>query len=399
MASLNKQAPDANQGLTAVKTHIGINAHLLANVAGYRQAGIHHYIAQVLRHLPRDPQTHYVVYTRLRGPLADELAQRPDMTLVGTAWPTERRLVRILWEQVVWPWQSRAHALRHSMAFVLPWLLGKGTAVVTIYDLSFMQYPERFPRLQRWYLQSQTRRACQRARRIIVISESGRQDVGRWFGVPAERVDVVLPGVGEAFRPLPPDSVVAFRTAKGLPDRFVLHVGTLQPRKNIPLLIAAFAQLTDQTLKLVLVGGKGWLFDEIFAQVTAVGLTERVIFAGYVPEEELPLWYNAATVLVFPSLYEGFGLPIVEAMACGLPVIAAHTSSIPEAAGEAALTFDPQNERELVERLTAVLGSPALAQELRHKGLQQAQTFSWTQAGQQTAQTYQRALHSTSPTL
>ena len=170
--------------------------------------------------------------------------------------------------------------------------------------------------------------------------------------------------------------MAAFRERQDLADRFILHVGTLQPRKNIPTLIEAFAQAAPPDVMLVLVGGKGWLFDEIFSRVQALGLQDRVRFTGYVPDEDLPLWYNAASVLAFPSLYEGFGMPVVEAMACGTPVVAANGSSLPEAVGEAGLLFDPQNVAELADRLTAVLHNPDLAATIRAKGLIHAQTIS-----------------------
>jgi glycosyltransferase involved in cell wall biosynthesis len=260
-----------------------------------------------------------------------------------------------------------------------------------VYDLSFLHFPERFPALQRLYLSSQTRRSCRRARRIITISDSSRQDVHRFFGVPLNQIDVVLPGVDSIYRPLPEAEVNTFRQKHAL-DRFVLHVGTLQPRKNIPVLIEAMSRLTDAELKLVLVGGKGWLYDDIFRQVQALGLTERVVFTGYVPDNELPLWYNAAELLVFPSVYEGFGLPVVEAMACGTPVIAADCSSIPEAVGEAGLLFAPDDVETLVMQMTAVLTNTTLQNNLRQQGLNHAQNFSWKRAGRETAAVYRPAL-------
>ncbi|MCP4424064.1 MAG: glycosyltransferase family 4 protein, partial [Chloroflexi bacterium] len=264
--------------------------------------------------------------------------------------------------------------------------------VVTVYDLSFMHFPEAFPAAQRLYLTSQTRHACRRASRVIAISESGRQDIRRFFGTPQERIDVVYPGVDGAYRPLPLEDVVAFRRRQGLPERFILHVGTLQPRKNISTLIEAFSQTAPRDAALVLAGGKGWLFDEIFGQVKALGVQDRVRFTGYVPDEDLPLWYNAASLLVFPSLYEGFGMPVVEAMACGTPVAASDASSIPEAAGEAALLFNPQDVAELGDRIMAVLRDPYLAATMREKGLKQAQKFSWQRAGRETAVVYRKAM-------
>jgi glycosyltransferase involved in cell wall biosynthesis len=368
---------------------IGINAHLLSGEAGYRRAGIHQYISQVLRHLPREEdRSTYIIFTRQ----PDHFAHQPGITAVTSHWPTEHRLVRIAWEQLVWPWLIRRYKVRllHSMAFVIP-VLSTCPAVVTIYDLSFMHYPEQFPFWQQRYLASQTRRTCGRARRIIAISESSREDIHRFFGVPLPKIDVVLPGVDDAYQPLPRATIDAFRRQKGV-GRFILHVGTLQPRKNIPTLLAALAQLGSPEIKLVLAGGKGWLYDEIFAQVQALGLTDRVIFTGYVPDDELPLWYNAAELFVFPSLYEGFGMPVLEAMACGTPVVAANSASIPEAVGDAGFLFDPHNSAELAERITAVLNDPDLSATMKQKGLAHARSFSWTRAGIETAAAYRRAL-------
>ena len=355
---------------------IAINAHLLSSEAGYRRAGIHHYIAQVLSHLPPEADIAYTIFTRC----GDDLPLRDDFALQGSRWPTESRLVRIMWEQLVWPWQSRKLNLMHSMAFVTPFLT-PCPAVVTVYDLSFLHFPERFPALQRWYLTSQTKRSCHAAKRVITISESSRQDVHKFFGVPLSQIDVVVPGVNGRYHPLPSDQITAFRQKHNLPDRLILHVGTLQPRKNIPVLLEALTKVDDQDVHLVLAGGKGWFYDEIFAQIEALGLVNRVIFPGYVPDEDLPLWYNAATLFAFPSVYEGFGMPVVEAMACGTPVVASNASSIPEAVGSAGLLFNPKDPTELAERIASVLNDSQLSATMRAKGQQRARQFSWEEAG------------------
>jgi len=356
---------------------------------GYRRAGIHQYIYQVLRHLPDRDEWAYTVYTRHPGDWNSGARLRP----VTTRLPTERPLARIVWEQAIWPWRTRRDdlALLHSMGFAMP-RLAPCPAVVTIYDLSFIHYPASFPALQRRYLTAVTADSCRRARRIITISASGREDVQRIYGVAPERIDVVAPGVGAAFRPLPASQVAAFRRRRELPPRFLLHVGTLQPRKNIPLLLEALAQLGRDAPPLLLVGGKGWLYEDIFDRVLTLGLRDLVHFAGYVDDDELPLWYNAAAALVFPSLYEGFGLPIVEALACGTPVVAADTSSLPEAGGEAARYFDPADPADLAARLAETLNDDGLRDRLRAAGPAQAARFSWTRAGQETAAVYSRAL-------
>ena len=372
------------------KVRIGINAHLLSGESGYRRAGIHNYIAQVLDHLP--PVSEYSAYS-IFSRRASNLVGKPGFDIQRSRWPTERRLARIFWEQTVWPFIAATQRLDllHSMAFVSP-IISNTPSVITIYDLSFVHYPDRFPTLQRIYLQSQTARSCLRARRVITISESGRQDVHRCFQVPLERIDVVVPGVDPLYKPLPPNIVDAFRQSKNLRRQTILHVGTLQPRKNIPVLLEALAKLGRPDVDLVLAGGKGWLYEDIFARVIELGLKDQVHFTGYVPDADLPLWYNAATLLAFPSAYEGFGLPVVEAMACGTPVIASRSSSIPEAGGTAALYFDPGDVDTLVEQMASVLDDISFANALGEQGLMQAQLFSWERAGQETARVYKKAL-------
>jgi glycosyltransferase involved in cell wall biosynthesis len=277
------------------------------------------------------------------------------------------------------------------MAFVAP-MLTRIPTVITVYDLSFIHFPDRYPTLQRNYLQSQTARSCRRARRVITISESGRLDVHRFFQVPLDQIDVVLPGVDPLFRPLPAMEVAAFRQRESLPREVILHVGTLQPRKNIPILLEAMAKLARPDVALVLAGAKGWMYQDIFDRVVELDLEKQVRFTGYIADDALPLWYNTATLLAFPSVYEGFGMPVVEAMACGTPVVAAQSSSIPEAGGEAALYFNPDNVDALTSCLSAVLDDDHLAATMRQKGLAQARLFSWARAGQETARVYGRAL-------
>ncbi|MFO7663716.1 MAG: glycosyltransferase family 1 protein [Chloroflexota bacterium] len=373
------------------RLNIGINAHLLSGQAGYRRAGIHQYIYQVLRHLPQDEDSpfRFTIYTQQ----SEGWDPRPDWRLATTRLPTENRLARIVWEQAIWPlqaWRDRL-SLMHSMAFVLP-RLAPCPAVVTIYDLSFLRYPEDYPATQRRYLANETARSCRLAQRIITISESGRGDVHHLFGVPMELIDVVKPGVSPDYRPLPDHEVTAFRARRNLPEQFLLHVGTLQPRKNLPVLLKALTLMERDDLPLVLVGGKGWFYETIFAEVQVLGLAGQVSFAGYVDDHELPLWYNAATALVLPSRYEGFGLPIVEALACGTPVIAADNSSLPEAGGAAALYFDPLSPDELAGQLVNLLGNESWRRRLRQEGPAQAARFSWARAGEETAAVYRRAL-------
>jgi glycosyltransferase involved in cell wall biosynthesis len=191
---------------------------------------------------------------------------------------------------------------------------------------------------------------------------------------------------------LPAGEVAAFRREEGLPDRFILFVGTLEPRKNVVGLVEAYARLPKDRPPLLLVGGKGWLYDEIFARVEALGLSEEIRFAGYVPVDALPWWYNAAEIFVYPSLYEGFGLPPLEAMACGTAVISSRASSLPEVVGQAGLLVDPAEPDALAQAMEHVLTDKEMRKEMQSAGLAQAQNFTWSSTARQTVESYRRAL-------
>jgi glycosyltransferase involved in cell wall biosynthesis len=245
------------------------------------------------------------------------------------------------------------------------------------------------------YLRLFTKASVRRAQRIITISEQTKADLVRWLDLPSERVDVVYCGVEQRFHPLPEQDVEAFRRRKGLPEAFLLSVGTLEPRKNLGMLLNAYAQLrslANNTPPLILVGGEGWRHDRLYSRAEKLGIADSVQFAGFVPSQELPLWYNAATCLVYPSLYEGFGLPPLEAMACGIPTITSNSSSLPEVIGSAGPLLDPHNEEAWVYQLTRVLSSPDLRRELAERGRARAQRFTWKRAAEETVGVYHRAL-------
>lgn len=370
-------------------THIGVNAHLLSLAEGYRSAGITSYIFNLLRHLPETATgMEYTVFLsekRYRG--------APGLRLQVSRLPTSRPAVRILWEQALLPWVARREGidLLHNMAFVGP-LAGGCPFVVTVHDLSFLFFPRSFRSLRRSYLQVFARMSVRRARRVIAVSESTKRDLVEIYDISPAKIDVVYNGVDARFQPLPADQVAAFRQQQGLPDRFILFVGTLEPRKNIVSLIDAYARLPKERPPLVLVGGKGWFYDEIFGRVEALGLTGEVRFAGFVPAEDLPLWYNAADLFVYPSLYEGFGLPPLEAMACGTAVITSTASSLPEVVGQAGRLADPTDTEALAAAMAQVLGSRQLQQEMETAGLAQAAGFSWEETARKTVDSYRRAL-------
>lgn len=369
--------------------HVGVNAHLLSMAANYRSAGINWYIQNLLQHLPgADPGFRYTVFAGERAyPGAAGLA------LSFTRLPTNRPAVRFVWEQAVQPWALWREDidLLHCPALVGP-MLGGRPFVVTVHDLSYHHYPDAFRPANRSYLRILGERSVRRARRVIAVSQSTKDDLIEHYGLPAGRVDVVHHGVDEAFRPLPADEVAAFCARQGTPERFLLFVGTLEPRKNVVRLVEAYARLPRSCPPLVLVGGKGWLYDEVFRRVEELGLAGRVRPAGYVPAEDLPCWYNAAEALVYPSLYEGFGLPPLEAMACGTPVISSTASSLPEVVGDAGLLVDPEDVDALAAAMDRVLADAGLRERMRAAGLERARRFTWEGAARKTADTYRRAL-------
>jgi glycosyltransferase involved in cell wall biosynthesis len=369
--------------------HVGLNAHLLSLGSDYRSAGITWYIYNLLSHLPEiDPGIRYTAFLsekRYEG--------SPQLKLDLSRLPTHRPAVRIVWEQLIQPLAARRAGLDllHGMAGVGP--LGSGCPfVVTIHDLSFLFYPQSFRPLNRFYLKLFARLSARRARRVIAVSESTKRDAVKQYGVTPEQVDVVYNGVDPAFRPLPTDQVSAFRADRGLPEQFILFVGTLEPRKNIARLIQAYAQLPGARPPLIFVGGKGWFYDEIFALVERLNLGAEVHFAGYVPTDDLPWWYNAADLFVYPSLYEGFGLPPLEAMACGTPVVTSTASSLPEVVGQAGLLVDPADTEGLAVAMEQCLTDADLRARMKAMGLARAAVFSWRETARRTVDSYRRAV-------
>jgi glycosyltransferase involved in cell wall biosynthesis len=328
---------------------------------------------------------------------AANLATYRNITMKRASLDTEAPSKRILWEQVLQPFQLGAFDLYHAMAFVAPVLLSKPT-VVTIYDLTFMRYPERLTAARRLYLRLLTAITCQRAKRVMVISHSTKQDLVDLLHIPADNIDVThLAYDRDTIRPLPAAAIAHFKQQQGLPERFWFYLGTLEPRKNLVTLIEAYARLpVNERLPLILAGGKGWMTDSIFEAVERHGLSDAVSFVGFVPSEAMALWYNSAEVFVYPSVFEGFGLPVLEAMACGTPVITSNVSSLPEVAEGVGLCLPPHDVRAWTDTLQRVYHDAAWREAARERGLYKAQQFDWVKTAQKTINSYRQALDTTS---
>jgi glycosyltransferase involved in cell wall biosynthesis len=370
--------------------HVALNAHLLSGEASYRSAGIHGYLFNTLAHLPDvDPGIAYTVFVG-----AGRVPERAEWAVRRSRLPTRSPVLRILWEQACAPLELAGVRpdLLHGMGFAVP-LLWPGPSVVTIFDLSFLRFPEYLGAGRRLYLRLITRLSARRARRVIAISESGKAEIGDLLGVPDSRIDVAVPGVRPDFRPLPPDRVADIRRQLQLPERYILYVGTLEPRKNLATLLRAYARLPRRSaVKLVLVGSRGWRAGAIFALIEELGLEQDVITPGYVTGENLPMWYNPAEMFVYPSVYEGFGLPLLEAMACGVPVIASDTTSLPEAVGPGGLLLPPADVDAWAGALSDLLDDPTARAAQSERGLKWAAGFTWENTARQTVAAYRKAL-------
>ncbi len=279
----------------------------------------------------------------------------------------------------------------HSPDFIPPFRR-RCRSVITIHDLAFLRFPHLLtPESAGYY--GQVARAVQNADQVIAVSHSTKRDLLELLQADPEKITVVHSGVSPECRPLDPQEVENRRRELDLPERFVLFVGTLEPRKNLPTLLRAFARVWKaHRVPLVVVGSKGWLYEELFRVRDELGLGEEVKFVGSVKASQLVYYYSCATCLVLPSLYEGFGHPVLEAMACGTPVIASNVSSLPEVAGDAALLVAPEDVEGLAAALGRLLADGGLRQRLIALGLQRAATFSWQQTARETLAVYHKAV-------
>ena len=285
------------------------------------------------------------------------------------------------------PGAALYHATEHLL---LP--LRNVPTVITVHDLIFRRLAQYHKPLNRWYLSLTLPLFCRRARHIIAVSAFTKQDLVTAYGLPEEKITVIYEAADPRFRPASPGVVASARARYRLPARYVLYVGTIEPRKNLIRLLSAFEQLYAAGLSdaLVIVGKRGWLYADFFTALAQSPACQAVLFPGYVPDEDLPALYTGSQALAFPSLFEGFGLPVIEAMACNAPVVCADRGSLPEIAGEAALLINPEDVDALAGALRRVIEDQALAADLRLRGLAQSGRFSWDRTVSETLAVYQR---------
>ncbi|OGZ33058.1 MAG: hypothetical protein A2V69_03900 [Candidatus Portnoybacteria bacterium RBG_13_40_8] len=307
-----------------------------------------------------------------------------------------------------------------SPHFLLTPLSRKSKIIVIFYDLSFIRFPEFFslPKLF-WHKFIYPRKQAQKADLIVTISQSTKDDLISVYKIAPEKIKVVYPGINKKFRLIDKNDPNLLRVAKkyklpvspvGESDNFILYFGTIEPRKNILALIKAFEQIREEkslppiqiqwkgfegmvkreqekffdfsNLKLVIAGSRGWLYKGVFKKIKESQFGKDIIFTGYVDEEDKPYLYNLADVFVYPSFFEGFGLPPLEAMACGVPTIVSNNSSLPEVVGEGAVTIDPNNINEIIFAIRKILENEELKNYLKNQGLKRARNFNWENTAQ-----------------
>jgi glycosyltransferase involved in cell wall biosynthesis len=357
---------------------IGIDASRLATV---NRTGTEHYTWELLHALGQlDRSNRYTLYCNQRPAVLPPLP--PNFVLqpmpFGRAWTLGRLSLEML---------RLPPDILFVPAHVLP-LINPPRSVVTIHDLGFLYHPEAHTRAQRLHHRLFTRLSAKRATHIITVSEAVKHDLQHFYGIPAAKIEVTYHGVHERFKPVTQSSMLeAAQKRYGIKQPYFLSVGTIQPRKNIARLIEAFAAAhatIDHHINLVLVGKRGWQTEKIERRAAELGIAESVHFAGYVSDQDLPAILSGALAFVFPSLHEGFGMPVLEAQACGTPVLASNVSALPEVVGDSGVLVDPYNVAAIANGLVRLASDPNLRDQLREQGLKHAASWTWERTAHQT---------------
>lgn len=333
-----------------------------------RVTGTEHYAIALIREMIRE-NTQHELTLYFRDPPPDDLFPASDNVRYGVI-PFKRVWTHLRFAGALWRDRPDVTFVpAHTLPFVMP-----GKAAVTIHDLGYKYFPEAHPSRQRLYLDLTTRYSASRAALVFADSQATADDLTRFYGIAPSKIHVVYPGVEKP----PIGDLAATRQKYTLPERYFLFVGTLQPRKNIARLVQAYARYraqVDSPAGLVLAGGKGWLYDDAWVQGV-----EGIHITGYISDAEKGALMSGAQALVFPSLFEGFGFPVIEAMLCETPVIASNTSSLPELVGDAGLLVDPLDVDSIASALVQIDHDDALSKRLIERGMVQAKQFTWVEA-------------------
>lgn len=295
---------------------------------------------------------------------------------------------------IAWHVRQRHLAVVHDPTGAMPLMLAGTRRIATIHDVIPYIYPETSSRLDWLIYRCWLPMAVRHLHAIITVSQQSKDDIVRHLHVQPEEVQVIPEAASHAYRVMNPAEIAPALARNDIDFPYILYVGSVEARKNLPRLLEAYAKLRQWSTKwnLLIVGARRWKSSPVYEAVQRLGLEPYVHFTGYVEDADLPALYNGAALFTFPSLYEGFGLPVLEAMACGTPVITSNTSSLPEVAGDAALMVNPQDVNAIAIAMQRVLENPALSSQMRQKGLARAQQFTWERTARETIAVYEQVL-------
>ena len=304
---------------------------------------------------------------------------------------------RLIWDQFTFPRLVKKHQvdLIHQPCFSAP-LLYRGPVVITIHDIISILFPKSIPFASRMFYSKWMPISYRKASQIITISESTKRDIVKNLGIDKDKITVIPLAVDKRFGDKVSDAEVKRSKKKyKLPEKYILHIGTLEPRKNLGFLIESFSEVIKDKkfddLYLVITGKKGWYYEGLFEIVRKLNLQDRIILTGYFDEKDKPALYRGATVFAFPSLYEGFGLPSLEAMASGVPVVSSNTSSMPEVIGKAGILIPPEDRAAWVKNIKKVVLDTSLQNKMKQANKEQVKKFSWEKTARKTIEVYEKA--------
>lgn len=373
---------------------IAINTFVLSSKRG--MAGPGRYILGLVSGLTNLDHSHSI-YLLCNADNASLLPDSPKFTKILCGRWTEKVAPRILWEQLISPLvvERLGIDVLHSTNFVAPFYV-PCCSVLTLHDMTWFLQADLHLAIKRFYFQKLIPVSARRGQQVIAVSESTRQDIINLLHIPDNRVRVIYSGIdADRFHPVRDESWKSIIEQKyGVRSgAYILYVGGIHPRKNVTSLVKAFSILKERGLeqKLLLAGGMLFGNNELMVTISQLGLDGEIVLAGQVPDNELPTLYSNASVFVYPSFYEGFGFPVLEAMACGTPVVTSTTSSLPEVAGEAALMADPNNIADIADKIWVVLTDSALRERMRVNGLSHASKFTWDETARKTLTVYEQA--------
>lgn len=361
-------------------TKIGLDARLTF----YRDGGISTYIRRLIQAFEQQ-NTNLDLKIFQSRKANQQLSNRFDYAKLWT--PAHHRIERLVLSAELFPHQLD---IFHSPDFIAP-IRGAKRHVITVHDLTFLHYPQYLTADSRRYYTNQIAASCHHADAILAVSEATKSDLMSMLNVPENKITIQPHGAGEQYRPMTSAETEKVRAELHIPHAYILHVGTWEPRKNIIGLLKAYKMLLDSlpdAPPVLLVGRKGWLFEKSQAEIEALGINEHIIWRDTVTDAQLPAVYNMATMLVSPSFYEGFGMPALEAMACGIVPIVSNRSSLPEVVGDVGLLVNPDEPETIAEAMHKTLTDSAWYGAQSQAAIKRASQFTWERSAQIALQTY-----------